>query len=679
MQHPQLQWRDDGQPIAIAFDDPYFSVEDGLAESRHVFLHNNGLPQRWQNWQGPFGIIETGFGSGLNFIMSWQAFAAEASDDCWLHYTSIEKFPMSRQQLQQAASLWPELAHWYAQLLEQYPLPVAGFHSLCWPEQRIQLTLIFADVHEALPQLQGPVNAWFLDGFAPSRNPEMWQQPLFDHIRRICRQQPPQIDNTTVATFTSAGIVRRGLKGAGFRVAKVKGFGRKREMLAGSYQQTLGPEQPACFSNTPWGLTPALPCPRKVIVIGAGLAGCTTARALAERGIQVELIDRHGIASEASGNPQGGLYIKLAANDQATHTHFYLAAYFTSLRWMQRLLDNKQWDDCGVLQLGYNDAELQRQQKFMQAINYPDELIQPCDSNHASELAGSTNNKGGLLFPAAGWVSPAELCQQLVQHGNIRFHQADIDSIRQTDNGHWQAISKNHQAFEADQLVVANAYSARQLLPDSYLPVKSIRGQLTYLNPTLTPTLSAVLCGRSYMAPERDNRIVMGATYNLRDDNTDVRDSDHQENLRHLADFGEQWQQLAEAALANQQDFDQLVVGGRTAFRCTTPDYLPMTGAVVNTAAFVAAYQPMVNNAKRIPAVAAPVHTGLWLNIGHGSRGLASTPLCAELLAGKISGSGSPTSQAIELALLPARFLLRDMIRKKLPAELSGSPEKMSS
>ena len=662
---PDLSWNDQGLPVSQQFDDPYFSVEDGLNESRYVFLQNNGLPQRWENWHGEFDIVETGFGTGLNFLMTWQSFAQSREQsgnaDIWLHYTSIEKFPLNKDELQQAMALWPELAEFTELLLQQYPLAINGFHHLIWPEQKVQLTLIFSDVHDSLPQLNGPVHAWFLDGFAPAKNPQMWSDNLFQQMRRINALHP--FCESTVATFTAAGIVRRGIKGAGFNVKKVPGFGRKREMLAGFYRQINGPELPPLKWQKPWlvntSSTHKKSPEKNITVIGAGLAGCSTARALAERGLQVRIIDRLGVAQAASGNPQGGLYVKLAAGDNAIHTDFYLAAYQSSLRHVVNILgpgeDQGSWKNCGVLQLAYDEKEEKRQQKFLQAQSYPQELVHAVSAEQASELAGCPQTSGGLFFPQAGWVSPAEFCQALINHPNIRFEQKDIQALNYSADS-WQLDCEDGEAITAEKLVITTAYDARQLLPDAYLPVKRIRGQLTVLDSSLVPDINTVLCARSYMAPSKQGLTCLGATYNLNDDEEAVRARDHQTNLDHLSDFGPAWETTDAEAVAQ----------GRVGFRCTTPDYLPMTGTVPLTEGFIEAFRPMVKNAKHIPAVATPVYPNLWLNIGHGSRGIASAPLCAQLLTSLITKGAIPISTAMQEALWPGRFLLRDMQRRKV-------------
>lgn len=213
-------------------------------------------------------------------------------------------------------------------------------------------------------------------------------------------------------------------------------------------------------------------------------------------------------------------------------------------------------------------------------------------------------------------------------------------------------------------MVVATAYEATALLPQAYLPLKRIRGQLSYLDAAQTPLLNTVLCGRSYLPPPRDGRQCLGATYNLRDDDPTLREQDHRTNVQHLADFGPSW-----AALAGERGMNW-VTGGRVGFRCTAPDYLPLVGAVPAAKEFANSFAPLVRNAKKIPAVMAPQLPGLWLNVGHGSRGLASAPLCGEMLAAMICADTLPVGNEMAEALWPGRFLLRDMVRRKLPENL---------
>ncbi|NOT16310.1 MAG: tRNA (5-methylaminomethyl-2-thiouridine)(34)-methyltransferase MnmD [Methylotenera sp.] len=225
----QIEWRD-GQPYASAFDDVYFSSDDGLAETEYVFLQGNNLAERWQNLQGKtFTIAETGFGTGLNFLCAAKLWLETAPEMTVLHFISTEKYPLSLQDISKALQLWPTLSELSEALLTQYESLLLQNSNISLFNNRIKLRLLVGDANEQLPQITTQVNAWFLDGFAPSKNPEMWQSALFQQMAKLSNTE------TTIATFTSAGAVRRGLVEVRFAMKKRAGFGKKREMLVGRF------------------------------------------------------------------------------------------------------------------------------------------------------------------------------------------------------------------------------------------------------------------------------------------------------------------------------------------------------------------------------------------------------------------------------------------------------------
>ncbi len=302
-----------------------------------------------------------------------------------LHFISIEKFPLDKAQIAQALALFPQLSDLTDQLIAEYPLLIKGFHSLQFKDQNLTLTLIFDDVAAALPQLNGPIDAWYLDGFAPAKNPDMWTDSLYSSMARLSREK------TSLATFTAAGDVRRGLTASGFKLQKVTGFGMKREMMHGIFIQSQGPLENPLNHIKPW-LKPAAKPVEHIAIIGAGIAGCTTAYALARRGIEVTIIDQHGIATEASGNPQGAMYAKLAAGE-ATHSDIYVQGYLQSLRWLyQQLEPGDGWDNCGLIQLASTEKEAKRQQKFIENTHYPKQLLHSVSREEASDISGLTMN-----------------------------------------------------------------------------------------------------------------------------------------------------------------------------------------------------------------------------------------------------------------------------------------------
>jgi tRNA 5-methylaminomethyl-2-thiouridine biosynthesis bifunctional protein len=672
LRQANLNWDAQGQPKSEEFDDFYFNTDSGIDESRYVFINPSKLTQRWQDHHGTFTVLETGFGTGLNFILTWFEWInfqrsqsspvqnQQASNH--LHFISIEKFPLDKAQIAQALALFPQLSDLTDQLIAEYPLLIKGFHSLQFKDQNLTLTLIFDDVAAALPQLNGPIDAWYLDGFAPAKNPDMWTDALYSSMARLSRKK------TSLATFTAAGDVRRGLLAAGFKLQKVTGFGMKREMMHGTFIQSQGPLENPLNHIKPW-LKPAAKPVEHIAIIGAGIAGCTTAYALARRGIKVTIIDQHGIATEASGNPQGAMYAKLAAGE-ATHSDIYVQGYLQSLRWLyQQLEPGDGWDNCGLIQLASTEKEAKRQQKFIENTHYPKQLLHSLSREEASDISGLTMNNGGLFFPEAGWVSPLRLCQQLIKHPLISVEKKAITSlVKQGD--HWLLTDDSASgASDSDNrqyshVIIACANQSQKLLPHCYLPTKSIRGQLTYLDKQEGDKrgihLKTVLCGKGYIAPAENGKYCLGASYNIKDDETALRLKDQQKNFEYLEDFGEEFKQLHQTLKSTES-----LLPGRTGFRCTTPDYLPMTGPLMDDDAFDKDFTAIRKNLARYPRQAAKFHSGLYLNIGHGSRGLTSAPLCAELIAAYICEENFPLAKDHAEALLPARFYIREMVRNK--------------
>lgn len=673
IQYARLKWDEEGHPLSSVFGDVYFSRANGLAETRHVFLHHNQLAQRWQALaeNTHFTIAETGFGSGLNFLAAWELWLATAPTSAQLHFVSVEKFPLNKNDLIRALALWPELQYLSQQLLAAYPSIIGeGFHRLSFMDGRIKLTLIINDAARGFSQLltttdplysrYSPiVDAWFLDGFAPAKNPQMWSEELFSRIHQLSAA------GTTAATFSAAAIVKKGLKFAGFALEKVAGFGRKREMLKAVmpvHNRDYFYPQPAYKSASPfpspWPINPnaSIQAEKRALIIGAGLAGCTSARALAERGWKVTLVERSNtIAAEASGNPQGVLYAKLSHKEEA-QAEFNLASLqfaqsFYAPHWLT--IGNK----TGVLQLAHCDAEQSLQTQLREKFAAADGLVQFVSNIQAGEIAGIPLPYHALYFPNAGWISPTTLCAQLVNHPHIRvITELDVLTIQHTGQ-EW--CVNNIPALTAPVVIIANARDAQHIEQTRHLPIKSIRGQITYLPATTaSQKIRAVICSEGYIAPVKDGLHCTGATFNLQEESRELRPEDHHTNLENLREplpgIMEEW---------NHLDINSL--DGRVAFRCTLPDYLPAVGPVADEAAMLHSFAPLRKNARAFIQDTGKYLAGLYINIGHGSRGLAYTPLCAEILAAHINREPQPIAGELVNALNPARFLIRDLIKNK--------------
>lgn len=664
---PQLQWSADGAPFSQQFDDIYFSRADGLQETEYVFLRQNHLEQRWRALDpqrpGVFVIGETGFGTGLNFLCAWRLWRRCAPANWRLHFVSVEKFPLDATQLATALRQWPELAEFSAPLLAQYPPRVPGMHRLCLDDGTV-VQLLFGDADAALATLHDSaaaelangfaIDAWFLDGFAPAKNPAMWSDELFAHIGRL--SQP----GTTFATFTVAGLVKRGLRAAGFRVEKIEGFGSKRQMLRGEFD-TAPPATPArCRAIEYWACPPLPLPPQPVVVIGGGLAGTSTARAIAERGWPVTLLERGPqLAGAASGNPTGVLYTKLSAQD-GTLSRFALASYLYALRFYRRhLLANPQdGAHCGVLQLIDDKAQWET---LRAAFAGHEDWVQFAPAEHASELAGCRVDQPALWFPQAGWLDPVAVCNAAVRHPLIetRLNCEVADLTPAVDGWHLRTSAGE---LRAGTVVIANAADARRFDATQALPLKPIRGQITQLPAAwLRQRPHAVICHTGYLTPTAAG-LDIGATYDLHDSEPAPRAADHRRNIEALAAA---LPGIVEVPALDAANLDAIYgqLTGRVGLRCTTPDYLPLVGAVADAGQLARQCAELARNGRAQLRERGAAWPGLYVNVGHGSRGLSSTPLCAELLASLICGTPRPLPRDLLQALAPARFLVRDIVR----------------
>ena len=656
--HAQLDWDDQGLPRSRVFDDVYFSDKSGLDETRYVFLEQNNLRERFAAL--PVGarlvIGETGFGTGLNFLCAWQLFEQHAVAGARLHFVSVEKYPLSLPDLQRALALWPELKPFAEQLLAQYVAIHQGFQRLILDNGRVVLTLLIGDALEQLPQLDAQVDAWFLDGFAPAKNPDMWTAELFAELARLAAP------GSTLSTFTSTGWVRRLLNAAGFKMKRTPGIGHKWEILRGTF---LGwPEHAlAPAVAKPWFARPApLTGERRALVIGAGLAGCATAASLAARGWHVSLLERHdALAQEASGNPQGVLYLKLSAHGTAL-SQLIVSGFGYTRRLLEHLQRGVDWDDCGVLQLAFNAKEAERQAQL--AAAFAEDLLHTLDKDQAQSRAGIGLQWGGLFYPEGGWVHPPALCQWQAAHRNIRIlTHHDVLDLRRT-NGQWQAWDGEKLLAEAPIAVLAGAAEIKRFTYSSDLPLKRIRGQITRLPQTATSrSLNTVVCAEGYVAPARLGEHTLGASFDFNNDDLTPTVAEHAGNLKMLEEISHDLVTRLGADTLQPQ-----VLKGRAAFRCTSPDYLPIVGPLADGQAFADAYGALSKDARKTPDTPCPWLDGLYVNSGHGSRGLITAPLAGELLAAWLDDEPLPLPRAVAEACHPNRFALRRLIRGKAQA-----------
>ncbi|MEQ9892525.1 bifunctional tRNA (5-methylaminomethyl-2-thiouridine)(34)-methyltransferase MnmD/FAD-dependent 5-carboxymethylaminomethyl-2-thiouridine(34) oxidoreductase MnmC [Pectobacterium aroidearum] len=669
IQHASLSWNAQGTPVSQQFDDVYFSNQDGLAETRYVFLKGNQFPERFATHPRTACVVaETGFGTGLNFLTLWQAFADFRQQQPQatlrhLHFISFEKFPLRQHDLAAAHAQWPELAAFADELREQWPLPLPGCHRLILAQGAITLDLWFGDVNTLLPELDDTqnhqVDAWFLDGFAPSKNPDMWTDNLFQAMARLCRKEG------TFATFTAAGFVRRGLQQAGFQVSKIKGFGQKREMLSGILPDTL-----PVISPTPWYARPTASTTDDIAIIGGGIASVLTALALQRRGANVTLYCAETQpATGASGNRQGALYPLLNNRHDAVSRFFSLAFDFARRSYtalaQQGLAFEHQW--CGVSQLAWDEKSARKIEQILQG-EWPEELVIRVDAQQLENQSGLNPGVNGITYPDGGWLCPAELTASALklaeQNGLSVLMNTAVSALETTDDGWALTLSTGQQVHHA-VVVLANGYHITDWPQTRDLPAYAVRGQVSHIptNPVLGQ-LKQVLCYDGYLTPVSPHHQThcIGASYVRGETRCDYREEEQQENRQRLLNC------LPDAEWAKTIDVSD--AQARQGVRCALRDHLPLLGAVPDYKQTLAEYEERLHPQHRADTVpSAPYWQDLFIIGALGSRGLCSAPLAAEILASQMYGEPLPLDRDTLAALNPNRFWIRKLLKGKPVAQ----------
>jgi tRNA 5-methylaminomethyl-2-thiouridine biosynthesis bifunctional protein len=626
-----------GAPRSIFFDDIYFSG-DGAGEAEHVFLKGNDLEARLAI-APRFTIGEIGFGSGLNILSAWALWRRVRPANARLEFLSFEKFPLRADDLRRAALAWPQLAQLSAAIAEAYPPPVRGFHRIDLGAGAA-LTLTFGDAAEMLARAEARVDAWFLDGFAPAKNPDLWTEAIFADIARL------SAPGATAATFTVAGAVRRGLESAGFAVEKSAGYGRKREMLQAHLlpsPASTGEGRKAQHSRTsrraPWFSTSQdapLLSGAPLAIIGGGVAGAALADAAALAGISATIIDPAGIASGASGNPAGLVMPRLDLGEGAA-SRFFIAAYVHALRTIARLEQDgaPTFKPCGVLMPSLTAEDAQWAEKVLAADLLPQGYI---------EARGTS-----LFFPQAGVIDPPAYCAALAR--DVTVIKARAVAIETTAA---RAIIRldDGRVLEADAAVIANGAEALKFAQARTLPLSRVAGQIDWFPEAPAPETAHAF--GPYAAPAPKGGAVIGATY----DKLGAKEAASTSIEATRANIAAVARVLPEFAAA----LDPARARPRASVRCQTPDRSPLAGPAPDFDAYGAAFDDLrfgkardYDEGRLIPR--------LYFLTGLGSRGLVTAPLCAAMIIAEMTGAPAPAGHDIAEALHPARFFIRDLKR----------------
>lgn len=665
VENAKIYFNQANTPVSEKFDDVYFSNQDGLKESRYVFQEGNQLWQRWlDSEQRHFIIAETGFGTGLNFFAVttlFREFRTQFPDAALkrLFFISFEKYPLELTALRRAHLAYPEFASLAQQLQQQWLQPISGCYRFHFAETTLDLW--FGDAADNLPQLgdymQDNVDAWFLDGFSPNKNPEMWNHKLYNQMYRYTKP------GGTFATFTAAGRVRRELEAAGFEVQKRKGYGKKREMLCGKKSENLTALSPA----TPWYLPQSavgLTENPDIAVIGGGIASLFTALSLLQRGARVTVYcEDEQPALNASGNKQGAFYPQLS-DDDPVNIRFYIHAFAYGNQQLRRAIEQGiefEHEFCGVALAGYN---LRAQAKLDKIAEYQwdSTLYQALEQSQLSEKAGLSLPCGGGFIPQGGWLAPRQFVQNtfayLQKCGLILKTSEKITALQQCGTD-WQIENAQGERFVHNVLVLANGHKLNEFEQTAKLPTYAVRGQVSQIPASENLLkLKTVLCYDGYLTPADQAKTshCIGASHVRNCDDRRFSSEEQRQNQQKIQ------QNLAPADWLNEINTSDNIA--RQGVRCAVRDRIPLMGNVPDFNRQITDYKNIFNlRRRRQPIKSAVSFTNLFLVGALGSRGLTSAPLLGETLASLIYNEPLPLSEDIIHALNPNRSWMRKLLK----------------
>ncbi len=585
-----------------------------------MFIAGNDLPARWQD-RDRFVILDTGFGLGLNFLATWQAWCGDPRACRRLHFISFEQHPFTADDLARAHTAWPELADYAGELRAAWPPLTPGIHRLYLAAGRLILTLVFGDAAQCLRSIDAAVDAYYLGDFLPAREPASCAADL---CRALARLAAP---GATLSTGPVASHLREAIAAVEFDLEERPGTAGHQQILHGRFR-----------SRRPSRHAP--PADRRAIVIGAGIAGSTTAHRLAAAGWQVTVLDAHGAAGDGASGNLAGVLRPLPSADDSRLSRLTRAGYLAT-RALLHTLPDARWSACGVLHLGREPGHEAQQRKVVEALSWPDAFIRYVTADEAGALLGRTVTTGGWLFPGGGWVQPSSLCAAALASSDLITLRANTAVARlQATGGSWQARAEDGTLLaEAPVAVIAGGAAATRFEQLAWLPQRAARGQVSHIPAASALPLPMVVCKYGYAAPVVDGWQLVGATLQLDDDDAGLRLADHQDNLARL-------DMMLPGSISA---IDPITLGGRVGFRPMSPDRLPIVGAVPDISA--ATPNSRLNSLPRLP--------GLWCAQGFGARGIVWSALMADLLLSRLEGEPLPVENDLAAAVDPGRFLIR--------------------
>lgn len=624
---PALVELNDGKAYSPEFGDIYATRSGAYGQACAVFLSDGDIARCWAH-QKTFTILENGFGLGTNFLATLKAWREDPNRCERLDYVSLECFPVSAEEIQKFCA--PEVALLAPELAQKWPVCIPGYHTLEFDGGRVRLILIFGDSLLLSKILQLSYDALFLDGFAPSKNPRMWDPELLRNLSRYAKE------GATVTTWCTSGSVRRALEGAGFALQKKEGFGKKRERLYGEMRARRSKH----FRRPI----------RDVIVIGAGLAGANLAYSLSKQGVRVRVIDEGAVPGSAASALSWGILHPHFTRDDSPLAVLSREGFLLTrnrLKELEAEISDTLFNQSGCLQMAHSD-EIYDEWIDAQAQELPFKL--PPDYgkllNHeeAFKVSGLSLKRGGWFFPLAGMARAGAFCRALIEASRVPYRGNTTVSSLVRNGDLWQLIGPFGEVIdEASDVVVCAAMDSSRLLKASYLGLEALPGRITLLRDTDLTDLKCPVSGEGYIAHLPDGYCAVGATYELK------RNVPWSEESAHLANL-EKLDSLLDKAL------DVVVTGAYCGVRAAGPGRLPVVGAAVDEAAVIEAFQ---NDPRLLEKKGFGEIEGLWVFTGLGSRGLSMATLCSEILTSLMLGGPMPAEPRLIKTLAPSRHLRR--------------------
>ena len=625
-------------------------------EAFNVFLHGCGLPQRWRGRER-FVVLETGFGTGHNFLATWQAWRADPQRCSSLVFIAIEPRPLhhpspTRFDLKAARPDTRDAPHDAPQgaladaLLEAWPALTPNLHRLSFDTGQVQLLLMVAELQQGLAELVAHVDAFFLAGFEPGADAAASAGKVCKAIGRLA---------TPGATLAAANLTlawMASLTTAGFaaRSATDGDPGGDAGITLATFAPRFTPQRAPTRTS---GSQPRSNG-RRALIVGAGLAGCAAAWALAEQGWQSDVLERcDAIAQEGSGNP-AGLFHGIVNPQDGRHARFNRAAALETRAAVQIAVDHHGVGGAarGLLRLE-SQLDLAAMLATLAHLGLPPGYVQALDAASASRMAGMAMSRPAWFYPGGGWVHPGGLARAFLERAGAQSTLRtgiEVHALNRSASG-WRLLDARGALIdEADVVVLANAGDALRLLGDAGLPMERVRGQISVatasaFGPPHLPQLPKIpITGAGYLLPALHGQAVFGATAQPGDADPSVRPADHAANVAQL-------ERLTGMRIA--LDVDR--ISGRTAWRWVTPDRLPIIGAAPDVPSMASAtLVSRLDQPRFVPRL-----PGLFVFSALGSRGITWSALGAQTLAALISGAPVPLEASLLDAVDPARFAAR--------------------